>query len=263
MGDPSSSPADRRFLLTDVHPSSQTPARARTRLTGDGAPSGDGLDFRRDADRGRRGAAAAWRGTSHSRKTRDHRRARRQERARGGRYPLPLGRNVADHRLRLLRARSLGLWAGRHRRTAQLVRALEHGSRRWSPRGWPQETCSCSPVSGTWVSISEADAWCMRHRPGETSRSWTREHELRFSSRRCATSRSRVFNLRDDDARVRVPRARRRIPYRRPAGLRGSPLPHHPLLSTRIPEASEEREDDEHDDQDQEPGWHVFTSWRL
>ena len=130
---------------------------------------------------------------------------------------------------------------------------------RWSARGWPQETYSCSQVTGTWVSISGKDAWCMRHPPEEPSRSWSSQARTTVL---VSSVRGASLPHNDDHARVASPRARpAEIPYRHPPTRRGPPSPMIPL-STAVPESSEEREDDEHDDQDQEPSWHVFTSWR-
>ena len=191
-GDPASSRADRRFLLTDVLPSSQTPARACTRLSGDGATSGDSVDPRCDGGDCRWRAADSRRGTSHSRETGDHRGARCQERARGGRHPIPVGRNVTEYRVRLLGTRPLGLRQGGRRGAAQLVRALEHGSRGGALEdGRRRRTRVLRLRARGSLSRERTHGACAIHRKNRRDRG-ARKLELRFSSRRCAARRSRI-----------------------------------------------------------------------
>ena len=226
MCDPTSSRADRRSLLTDVPPSSQTPARARTRRTGDGATSGDRLDFRCGGGDGGSGAADSRGGTSDSRKTGDRRRARCEDRARGGRHPVPLGRSVADDRLRLLRARTLGVRAGRHRRAAQLVRLWITGRAVERSRMAAGDVLVFSGFGHVGLYLGGGR---MVHAPytGKTRRDRrARELELRFSPRRRAPRRSCVSASNEDDhARVDpyLARGLPKVPYRRPPSLRGSP----------------------------------------
>ena len=99
------------------------------------------------------------------------RRARGESRPPSGRRALSLGRQLARRRLRLLRARLLGLRATRRRAAAQLVRALRPGS----------AGCALAHEAGRLALLLRARArrdlprpwarWCTRRTPAAWSRS--------------------------------------------------------------------------------------------
>jgi hypothetical protein len=191
---PLSSCADRRSLLPDVTPSSQTRPRAGIDRADDGPPSGNGVAVRcrtRRPDRGAAGPSGCSSAPERSQAC-EHRRARCADRPRGGRHAVSLGRRVAGKWLRLLRARALGVRQARNRRPAQLVCPLEHratrrahqcGGRR-RPRFQRPRARGALPrprPHGARASIRE-------NRRGRRPL----EHELRLTPRRCAARHRRV-----------------------------------------------------------------------
>jgi hypothetical protein len=191
---PLSSCADRRSLLPDVPPSSQTRTRPCSACRDDGPASDDGLDVRRRARRRDRGAAGPHGSSSAPERSdvRERRRARCAVRPRSGRHPVSLGRRVADKWLRLLRPRALGIREARNRRAAQLICPLEHGSTR--------RAHSCAGRRRPRLQRHRARRALPRPRPHGARASLrencrggrAREHELRFTPRRCAARHTRV-----------------------------------------------------------------------